>query len=113
MRRLSVLLVFMFAVACNKEVTDPVQPAESTVLATANNQFLPPQTSIRLGGKVTWEFQAAHSVVFDPKAGTPDDIQQSPAGSSDLRTFAVAGVFRYTCSVTGHTEFGFVTVVAP
>jgi plastocyanin len=113
MRRLPVLLLVFLAVACNKEITDPVQPAEVTVLATSGNQFLPPQTSIRVGGKVTWEFQAAHTVTFTQREGVPVDIQLTQAGASDFRVFSVEGVYRYDCDVEGHQEFGIINVIEP
>lgn len=110
MRRLSVLLLLPLIAACNDEVTDPVYPAEVTVIASATNQFQPPQTSIREGGTVTWNFQARHSIDFETQTGAPDDIQETPDGATDFRVFPTAGVYRYNCTVTGHTEFGIVNV---
>jgi plastocyanin len=112
MRRLSVLMLLSAAlIGCNKEITEPRPPLTVTVIASTTNQFLPPQTSVRLGGTVTWQFQAPHSVTFVAVTGVPADIQQTPAGASEVRTFPVAGTYRYDCTVTGHTEFGIITVV--
>lgn len=115
MRSLSVLLLLSLAIGCNKEITDAPPPETNTVIASANNQFLPPNAPIRQGGTVTWEFQSvAHSVRFDVKDGAPDNIQDPLSNTTEQRTFTTAGTYRYTCGVQGHeTMFGFISVIEP
>jgi plastocyanin len=113
MRLLSVLLVAPLVIACNDEPTDPPPPATNTITAASNNQFLPPNAPIRTGGTVTWEFQSvAHSVIFDVKAGAPDNIQEPLQNTTEERTFETAGTYRYICGVHP-TMFGFINVIAP
>jgi len=111
MRRLSVLVVLSLTIACNKEVTEPPPPATATVIAATNNQFLPENTPIRVGGTVTWVFQAAHTVTFTPRTGAPDDIPQQASGTEN-RTFMVAGDYDYHCDLHA-TMLGTINVLVP
>ena len=113
MRRLSVLLLVPLVIACNDEPTNPPPPVTNTIIASANNQFLPPNVPIRTGGTITWEFQSvAHSVLFDVKAGTPDNIQEPRQNTTEERVFETPGTYRYTCGV--HPQmFGIVNVIDP
>src|SRR5687768_11080417 len=114
MRRSSVLLLLSFAVACNKEVTDPPElPEEATVEATTNRQFLPSNAPIRRGGTVTWEAQTlTHQVLFDVRAGAPPNIAELPPGASESRDFTTAGQYTYRCGL--HPEMiGTITVIEP
>jgi plastocyanin len=114
MRRLCAMLLLLFlAMACNKEVTDPPPPETNTVTATNNNLFLPPNAPVRVGGRVTWEFQGvAHSVIFRVRAGAPDNIQEPISNTTEVRTFTTAGQFIYDCGVHPAMS-GIITVVAP
>ena len=113
MRLFSVLLLLSLTIACNKEVTDPPPPATNTITASANNQFLPPNAPIRTGGTVTWEFlSVAHSVLFDVRNGSPDNIQEPLSNTTEARTFSIPGTYRYTCGVHP-TMFGIINVIDP
>ena len=110
MRRLSVLMVLLsFAVACNKEIADPESPTTATVIAGTNNQFQPQDQSIRLGGTVTWQFQANHTVTFTPQQGAPADIPAQSSGSAQ-RPFAALGEYNYKCDIHPTTMLGTITV---
>jgi plastocyanin len=114
MRRLSALLFLVIALACNKATnTEPVAPLQATVLATASNTFVDDNTAIRVGGTVTWQFQATHSVIFTSKPGVPTDIPENASGATVNRTFSTSGVFEYHCGVAGHDHNGIITVRTP
>lgn len=114
MRRLSVLLLSFVTIACNKaltEVNEPPPPETATVVASTTNQFLPQDQPIAVGGVVTWEFQARHTVTFTPKTGAPDNIPEQASGT-ETRTFLVAGDYDYHCEVHA-TMFGTISVIVP
>jgi plastocyanin len=113
MRRLSVLmlmLLFSSAVACNKEIADPESPTTATVIAGTNNQYQPLDQSIRLGGTVTWQFLAEHTVTFQAQAGAPDNIPRQVSGSAQ-RTFLTLGKYIYECDLHDNMQ-GTITVLA-
>ena len=114
MRRLCAMLLFLsFAIACNKEVTDPPPPETNRVIAAANNQFLPPNAPVRVGGTITWEFQGVpHSVIFESRPGAPDNIQERLSNTSEPRIFGAAGVYTYACD-EHPTMTGIITVIEP
>ena len=113
MRRLSVLVLLCFTIACNKEITDPPPPATNTVVASANNQFLPQNAPVRLNGTITWSFlTVAHTVIFDGQTGAPDNIDVAVSNTTEARTFTTAGVFTYHCSIHQNMN-GSITVVEP
>ena len=113
MRSLLLLsLLTLTTLGCNKEVTEPVlQPLTATVIVTAANRFVDDVTAIRVGGTVTWQFQATHTVTFTPKTGAPNNIPESQAGTNIQRTFPTAGQFEYSCDL--HNEIGSINVIAP
>ena len=113
MRRLSVLLLLGLTIACNKETTDPPPPATNTVVASANNQFLPANAPVARGGRVTWNFlSVAHTVIFEGQTGAPDNIDVAVSNTTEARTFTTAGVYTYHCSVHSNMN-GTITVIAP
>ena len=116
MRRLSVLLLFLFVtLACNKEPTDvevePPPPETATVIAATSNLFLPQDQPIAVGGVVTWEFHANHTITFTPKAGAPDNIPAQSSGA-ETRTFLTAGDYDYHCDIHA-TMIGTINVIVP
>ena len=112
MRRLSVLLLMLLssAVACNKEITDPESPTTATVIAGTNNQYQPLDQTIRVGGTVTWQFLAEHTVTFQTHEGAPDNIPRQSSGSAQ-RTFAALGKYIYECDLHANMQ-GTITVLA-
>ena len=114
MRSLSVLVLLCSAIACNKaEVTEPPPPATNTVVASANNQFLPQNAPVRRGGTITWNFlTVAHSVLFEGQTGAPDNIDVALSNTTEARTFTTAGLYSYHCGV--HPSMtGTITVIEP
>jgi plastocyanin len=78
-----------------------------TVLATGSgaivtmpgNSFIPFEVTIRIGEQVFFEFpQVIHNVIFENKAGAPQDIPQT-RNVTIGRTFALAGQFPYDCTL--------------
>lgn len=113
MRRVSVLLLLALTIACNKEIADPPPPAENTVVASANNQFLPPNAPVAVNGTITWNFlSVAHTVIFEGQPNAPDNIDVAVSNTTEARTFTTAGVYTYHCSVHQNMN-GTITVVAP
>jgi len=113
MRRLSVLVVLLLTIACNKEVTEPPPPATNTVVASATNQFLPPNAPVATGGTITWNFlSVAHTVIFEGQPNAPDNIDVAVSNTTEARTFTTAGVYTYHCNVHQNMN-GTITVVAP
>ena len=110
MRSLFLLSLLVFVtLGCNKEVTEPVlQPLTATVIVTTNNRFVEDVTAIRVGGTVTWQFQATHTVTFTQQTGAPNNIPESQAGTNISRTFGTAGQFQYSCEL--HDEIGTINV---
>ena len=69
------------------------------IVTMPGNSFIPFEVTIRVGEQVFFEFpQAIHNVIFENKAGAPQDIQQT-RNVTIARTFPVAGQFLYDCTL--------------
>jgi plastocyanin len=69
------------------------------IVTMPGNSFIPAEVTIRVGEQVFFEFpQTPHNVIFDNKAGAPQDIQQT-RNVTIGRTFSVAGQFPYDCTL--------------
>ena len=69
------------------------------IVTMPGNSFIPTEVTIRVGEQVFFEFpQVAHNVIFENKAGAPQDIQQT-RNVTIARTFSVAGQFPYDCTL--------------
>ena len=69
------------------------------IVTMPGNSFIPFEVVIRVGEQVFFEFpQAIHNVIFENKAGAPQDIQQT-RNVTIARTFSVAGQFPYDCTL--------------
>jgi len=76
------------------------QPPTSVTVSMPGNSFTPFTSTVKLGGVVRFEFpQTAHNVVFDPKTGAPQDIAVPVSNQTISRTFTVAGLFAYDCTL--------------
>ena len=102
----------------NNNPPPPNNPGStSSSITVSNNYFDPSSTSVPVGTKVTWTWDAcsgdgyggqtctSHSIVFDDGATAPS--QQQGTWS---RTFATAGTYKYHCSVHGSAMSGTVVV---
>ncbi len=80
-------------------------PLTASVTATTGQQFVPPTTTIKVGGTVTWVFQSlGHTVTFNTPTppGTPANLGTVDApymNTSISRQFNTAGTFAYHCSI--------------
>ncbi len=71
----------------------------SVDITLGGNSFSPSSTDIARGGTVRWLFTSiTHNVTFGPVSGAPADIP-STANQNVERTFTVAGVFTYQCTI--------------
>ena len=79
---------------------DPVQDDPlSAVVSMPGFSFVDFETTIEVGGTVTYEFPAQpHNVIFERVAGAPADIQET-RNQRVSRTFPVAGRFDYDCTL--------------
>jgi len=69
------------------------------IVTMPGNSFIPFEVTIRVGEQVFFEFpQVIHNVVFERKAGAPQDIAQT-SNVTVPRTFTVAGRFTYDCTL--------------
>lgn len=69
------------------------------IVTMPGNSFIPFEVTIKVGEQVFFEFpQTAHNVIFQQKAGAPQDIQQT-RNLTISRTFPVAGQFAYDCTL--------------
>ena len=69
------------------------------IVTMPGNSFIPFEVTIRVGEQVFFEFpQSVHNVIFENKAGAPQDIQQT-RNVTIARTFPVAGQFLYDCTL--------------
>jgi plastocyanin len=73
-------------------------PATASVTAGVTNSFSPRSVDIAAGGRVTWTFNAEHTVVFAASATSPEDIPATSEGQVGRR-FTAAGRFGYNCSI--------------
>lgn len=92
-------------------------PSTSSSITVSNNFFDPSSTSVSVGTKVTWTWNActgdgyggqvctSHSIAFDDGATAPS--QQEGTWS---RTFNTAGTYKYHCTVHGSAMSGTVVV---
>ena len=100
----------------NNNNNPPPNPNSSSI--TVNNDFFDPSTTtVAVGTKVTWTWNAcsgdgyggttcvAHQVLFDD--GTTSGMQSDGTWS---RTFTAAGTYKYHCTVHGTAMSGVVTV---
>ena len=98
-------------VAGTTSITATVQGVQGTRVVTVlpvgtgaivtmpGNSFIPFEVTIKVGEQVFFEFpQAIHNVIFENKAGAPQDIQQT-RNVTVARTFSVAGQFPYDCTL--------------
>jgi len=72
-----------------------VAPSASAVVLAKNLAFSPKTVSVKVGGKVTWQFEdtQAHNVVGD---GLKSPTMTS---GSWLFTFTKAGAYHYLCTI--------------
>jgi plastocyanin len=78
---------------------DSTGPAEEATVSMPGFSFVPFSTTIRAGGRVTFDFPAeSHNVIFERVTGAPTDIQET-VNLRVTRTFAVAGTFPYDCTI--------------
>jgi len=92
-------------------------PSTSSSITVSNNFFDPSSTTVAVGTKVTWTWNAcsgdgyggqtctSHNIVFDDGASAPS--QQEGSWS---RTFNTAGTYKYHCTVHGSAMSGTVVV---
>jgi hypothetical protein len=112
LRRLGIALSLAAGVACGGATGlygggggggggNPPPPPPATVEARPTLAFAPANLTINAGETVTFAFGAVgHNVTFDTRvAATPPDIPGVNAGLSVQRTFAVAGTYRYHCTI--------------
>lgn len=93
----------VFATIGSKRGTTRVtvgQPPLSVLVSMPGNSFTPFTSTIKVGGVVRFEFpQTAHNVVFETKAGVPQDIAVPVSNQTITRTFNVVGLFPYDCTI--------------
>jgi hypothetical protein len=112
LRSLSIVLALTAVVACGGATglyggggggagNPPPPPPPGTVEARPTLAFAPANLTINAGETVTFAFGAVgHNVTFDTRvAATPADIPGVNASLSVQRTFAVAGTYRYHCTI--------------
>jgi plastocyanin len=94
----AVAFVVAASVACDKTSTGGVFVERDETIVMPGNTFSPDAVTIPVGGKVLWVGSGVvHNVVF----GSPD----APSGCGNwaigdcLRTFPVAGIFDYVCTL--------------
>jgi plastocyanin len=74
-----------------EEATDPVAPAEATVVVDGF-AFAPAEVRVAVGGTVTWDFvESNHTVVID-------GVTLSPGGETSI-TFDTPGTYPYVCGI--------------
>ena len=105
MRRIAAtatVLAFVLAGACGGGNTSSTStpssttaPSASAVVLAKNLRFSPETVSVRVGGKVTWQFEdtQAHNVVGN---GLKSPTMTSGSWSF---TFAEAGTYHYLCTI--------------
>ena len=81
----------------------PIDPVEddplTAVVSMPGFSFVDFETTIKVGGTVTYEFPAQeHNVIFVRVAGAPADILPT-RNQRVSRTFPVAGRFDYDCTL--------------
>lgn len=128
------LILLMAAVGCGGSSTAPGsggnvntgnnnpppqngQGSTSNAITVDNNYFDPMSTTVPVGTKVTWTWNAcgsdgyggqtcvSHGIVFDDGAQAPSQTQ-----GTWTRTFSTAGTYNYHCSVHGASMSGTITV---
>jgi plastocyanin len=93
------------------------QGSTSDAISVNNNYFDPTATTVPVGTKVTWTWNAcesdgyggqtcvSHGIVFDDGAQAPSQTQ-----GTWTRTFSAAGTYKYHCSIHGASMAGTITV---
>ena len=93
------------------------QGSTSNAITVDNNYFDPMSTTVPVGTKVTWTWNAcgsdgyggqtcvSHGIVFDDGAQAAAQTQ-----GTWTRTFSTAGTYNYHCSVHGASMSGTITV---
>lgn len=78
-----------------------VRPPTTALVTMLPNAFVPFSLVIAVGGTVTFDFGGGtqHNVLFERKAGAPQDIVQAQSSGRVARTFAAAGTFPYECRI--------------
>jgi len=78
---------------------DPTSPAAEALVSMPGFSFVPFNTTIKVGGKVIFDFPAeSHNVIFSRITGAPEDIQET-VNKKVSRQFDVAGTFPYDCTI--------------
>lgn len=89
----------------------------SDAITVGNNFFDPSATTVAVGTKVTWTWDAcgsdgyggqtcvSHGIMFDDGAQAPAQTQ-----GTWTRTFSAAGTYKYHCTVHGASMSGTITV---
>ncbi len=93
------------------------QGSTSNAITVANNYFNPSSTTVPVGTKVTWTWDAcgsdgyggqtcvSHGIVFDDGAQVPAQTQGTWS-----RTFSAAGMYNYHCTIHGASMSGSIVV---
>jgi plastocyanin len=129
--RMTLLLSIATAAGCGGSSTAPStgnnnsgnnppptnNPSTSSSITVGNDFFDPSATTVPVGTKVTWTWNAcgsdgyggqtcvSHSIVFDDGSASGSQTQ----GTWE-RTFATAGTYKYHCAVHGAAMSGTVVV---
>jgi plastocyanin len=97
-------------VSGNRVVT-VLAPGIGAIVTMPGNSFIPFEVTIRTGEPVFFEFpQFIHNVIFERKAGAPQDIPQT-SNVTISRTFGMTGRFAYDCTL--HPGMSGAVVVTP
>ena len=95
---MAVALVVAVSVACDETSTNGVFTERDATVVMPGNAFSPLTVTVPVGGKVLWVGSGTvHNVAF----GSPDAPSGCPNWSIGdcLRTFPVAGIFDYICTL--------------
>ncbi len=93
-------------------VTAVANAPQSADVSMLPQQFVPFQTTVKVGGNVRFFFTSIdHNVIWNPRlAGSPTDILVT-VNTTVSRTFPTMGVYKYECTV--HPGMVGVIVVSP
>ena len=101
----------------NNNQPPPQQPSTSSSVTVGNNFFDPASTTVSVGTKVTWTWNACsgdgyggttcvqHGILFDDGAASG-----AQSDGSWTRTFSTAGTYKYHCTVHGTAMSGTIVV---
>jgi plastocyanin len=91
----------LLGAGCGDDSTDPIDDEDplTAIVSMPGFSFAPFNTTIKVGGTVTFEFPAEqHNVIFERITGAPADIQ--PTRNQRVnRAFPVAGTFDFDCTL--------------